>query len=576
MKSATKEFLSSFFTNNYQYHIPFFQRSYVWTEDNWVLFWENMEEELIAFNNQEPSEHFIGTIITKQLSSDNYSTQPMELVDGQQRLTTIALVLKALADTSTGEYPNLAENTNKLLKFQDSKGNEFIRIKHSKVDSKYFEEVMNGQNFAILPNHKHPIIEGYKFFMGKLRGFPDAQRDDLKNMLLNRFPVISMLLEEKDDEQEIFDTINSLGVRLSIGELLKNFVFRDDKLKPEYPAYWFEIFENDEETIQFWDATKTAGRTPRTNLELLLYCFLIIETGDEIRLEKLYKEYKKFLKDKSLEDKIDFLKDLKNYASDYQNFPSGTELNEIAFEEDEKRLFHVIQYLEITTVYPLLLYIYRQVEDREERKKCLKLLESYLVRRTVCKLSSKNYNRLFIGLINGFKNGSSLDYTSFSQAIFSLDDDTNRMPSDEEFQRGFRENYLYNKYAREVLFCISLYHVSDKKSDVSKLSVDSYSVEHILPKKWESNWSVSGMTETMKDERHRKLKTLGNLTLVTGSLNSKMKNAAWKSKKKALRDYSKLKITTEYLDKESWDETEITSRSNTLANDALKIWKVDL
>lgn len=573
MKSANKEILSSFFTNNYQYIIPFFQRSYVWSEENWLLFWENLEEELEAFNKGEMSEHFIGTIITKQLKSSDFSTQPMELVDGQQRLTTVSLVLKAVANTTTGEYQNLKEKTNQLLKFQDSKGDDYIRIQHSKIDTKYFEAVMKDMDFEALPNKNHPIIQGYQFFHGKLKNYTDGQRDNLKNMLLNRFPVISMLLEERDDEQEIFDTINSLGVRLTIGELLKNFIFREDGLKEHYKEYWFKVFEADEDNIQFWEAPKTSGRVQRTNLELLLYCFLIIETGTEVRLEKLYKEYKKYLKDKSEDEKLAFLVKLKNYAKDYSTFPSGIELNEIAFSENEKRIFHIIEYLEITTVYPLLLFIYRQIEVVSEREKCLLLLESYLVRRTVCKLTSKNYNRLFISIINTLKELDVLNYPSFRDTLLELKEDTNRLPNDEEFQRGFRSNYLYNKYAREILFCIALYQVNNEYSDMKKLSATSYSVEHMMPKKWEENWSFEGMSEIQKDERHRRLKTLGNLTLVTKELNSKMKNSAWSTKREILKDFSLLTITKNYLDINSWNEEEILSRGAVLSDIATKIWK---
>lgn len=574
MKSANKETLSSFFTNNYQYIIPFFQRSYVWSEENWQLFWENIEEELDAFKLQQKSEHFIGTIITKQLATDSFSTQPMELIDGQQRLTTVSLILKAIADTADGSYPNLKEQTNQLIKFQDSKGEKFLRLQHSKIDKKYFDAVMHGEELNTLPNQRHPIILGYKFFISKVQTFKDEQRDDLKNMLLNRFPVISMLLEETDDEQEIFDTINSLGVRLTIGELLKNYIFREDGLKTFYSDYWQSVFESDESTVQFWEATKTSGRVQRTNLELLLYCFLIIETESEVRLEKLYREYKKYLKDRSIDEKIAFLVKLGKYAGDYYKFPAGTELNEISFSEHEKRLFHIIEYLEITTVYPLLLLLYRQIQDTDEREKCLLLLESYLVRRTVCKLTSKNYNRLFIGFINSLKRLENFGYKEFRETTLAFGEDTNRMPDDEEFKRGFLHNYLYNRYAREVLYCIALYQLDNNYSDMRKLSALSYSVEHIMPKKWEENWSNPDMTETEKDTRHRKLKTLGNLTLVTKALNSKLKNSAWVSKRSILQKHSLLTLTSDYLVLEEWNEQEIAARGEILANLAMKIWRV--
>jgi len=132
---------------------------------------------------------------------------------------------------------------------------------------------------------------------------------------------------------------------------------------------------------------------------------------------------------------------------------------------------------------------------------------------------------------------------------------------------------MTNINAREILFCIALYQINNDLQDNKKLSSSSYSVEHILPQMWETNWSVLGMDENFKIKRNKKLKTLGNLTLVTKNLNSKMKNTAWINKKKHLKEFSSLKITTPYIELNDWDESSIDNRAKDLSNTALLIWK---
>ena len=203
----------------------------------------------------------------------------------------------------------------------------------------------------------------------------------------------------------------------------------------------------------------------------------------------------------------------------------------------------------------------------------LKIIESYLVRRNVCRFTTKNYNNLFIQIIGKLAVLKSLSVDKLKTVLESFKEDTNRFPSDLEFKTAFSEEASSNTNAREILFCISLYQIYNPKNDIGKLSSSSFSAEHMMPQKWETYWDINGMSETEKINRNKKLKTLGNLTLVTKSLNSSMKNAAWEKKKKALKEFSHLKITTDYLGNAVWNERKINSRALDLARVALKIWR---
>jgi uncharacterized protein with ParB-like and HNH nuclease domain len=572
MKSASKEKLLSYFQNNYQFEIPFFQRGYVWDEENWTLLLEHIEAEVEAHRNKQVSEHFIGTIITKPLLTDGFGSQRLELIDGQQRLTTVAIILKALADTSTGDYEKLRSTLTGYLAFSDSQGNKYLRIEHSMVDAPYFEEVMHADKPADVEEADNSINGAYRFFVSKFKGLADADRDTYANIILHKLPVIAMFLSESDDEQEIFDTINSLGVRLTTAELLKNYLFREQELRDLYNEHWYELFEEEEEDMKFWGTTKSAGRVKRTNLELLLYSVLIIETGSDVRIDKLFAQYKAWLKGKSVAQRKDFLERLKGHADTYRSFPSEEELAELTFHDADKRLFHVIDFLEITTIYPLLLFIYERVEDAKERTDMLGALECYLVRRLVCKLTAKNYNRIFIQLSNELKGRDKVDAATLTGILRGYDEDSNRLPEDVEFTKAFGDTHLYNAHALEVLFLIALKMLNPRMTDRNKLSAAGFSVEHMMPKKWREHWRKGQMTPDDEWVRDRKLKTLGNLTLVKQPLNSKMRNASWSNKRKALKEHSLLNITTDYLDLDEWNEEAIEARANKLAIEAVKVW----
>ena len=222
MKSANKEFLNTFFSNNLQYVVPFFQRSYVWGDTYWETLWEHIEQLVASFVAQKGDEHFLGTLITKQRESQPLGENKYDLIDGQQRLTTFSLLIKAIANSASGNQPyaKLKEKTNELVVFENSKGQPFIRLEHSKIDKEYFEAVMLDTDLSKLKNQEHGILSCYNYFKKRLSNYTDEQLDNLKTVILNNFPVISMILSPNDDEQEIFDTINSLGVRLTTGELL--------------------------------------------------------------------------------------------------------------------------------------------------------------------------------------------------------------------------------------------------------------------------------------------------------------------------------------------------------------------
>ena len=574
MKSAQKEKLASFFSNNYQYVIPFFQRAYVWKEENWAELLSDIEEEVEAHRNKEASEHFIGTVITKPLDHDSFSNARLELIDGQQRLTTVALLLKAIALASSDPDGPLARKVGEDLMFEDSYGVKFIRIEHSSVDQPSFEQIMRARDYVEISTKEDGQIHGaIRYFYQALRG---RTADDLRLMrgiILEKLPVIAMNLDKKDDEQAIFDTINSLGVKLTVGELLKNYLFRGEESRGLYDEYWKDVFESDNDTVAFWSAPRTQGRIKRTNLEVLLYCFLIVETEKEVRLDKLYKSYQTYVdRLDGLQRKREFLDRLHTYAVIYRRFPDEKRLTQFEHEDVELRAFYTFDNLSISTVYPLLLFVYSSLEhDEDQARSCARLIESYVVRRLICKLTNKNYNKFFISVVRELKR-SEVTAANLLKELSSSEEDSSRFPDDEEVEIGTLYNGQPNTKAKPILFGIALYERSDVRHDSTRLAPGSLSVEHIMPTKWEEHWPKRGLSDVEVQQRRERVKTLGNLTLVTQSLNATIKHHPWTRKSGHLKKYSTLPMTTRYLDRSDWNEVAIEARGRELAAEIIKTW----
>jgi len=565
-------------TGTNQYIIPFFQRPYVWLEEDCETLYEDVIETAKANKTNPLKEHFIGTIITKNSANSSQMTAKYDLVDGQQRMTTFSLLLKALANNVDLNQPNanfLFDDINKSLFFKDAYGKVHYRIMHNRTDTIYFDKVMSSDKNTTFtePKGKSNILDTYRYFLLKFTGLTNDELLNYNNTILHKFPAISMVLDAHDNEQEIFDTINSLGVKLTTSELLKNFVFSDSQTQDLYKTYWEDIFEVDEETIKFWNTKKTAGRIYRENIDVLLYCYLLIQTQKDVSLEHLFKDYKDWLSGKSFDDKKAFLEGLKTYAEIYSSFPSGTELNNLKFDDKEKRFFHVIENLNITTIFPLVLFLYKEVADETERVQCLELLESYLVRRNIYRLTTKNYNNLFISIIKSVKsNLITTVFEALQNTLLSYTEETNRFPEDSDVKNAFANSILSNQHAKETLYIIALYQVKTLYNDVTALSSNSFSVEHMMPKKWEQNWNALDTQEEI-NHRNYKLLTFGNLTIITKNLNSKLRNSAWSNKKSVLQQFSSLPLTTQYTLLDEWNETTINQRAEDLETIALQIWK---
>lgn len=575
--NASKKLVSDIFNGRRILEIPFFQRAYVWDEDQWIRLLEDMET--ITKSN---SPYFLGSVILKQKPTSTNATvgDVRTIVDGQQRLTTLSIFFKVLC-LYTGDTYKFDGQFRILSKLKE------IAILHNHHDVQYFEQIMSLEDLIDLDGESK-IIHCYQYFK---KNIPALTLD--YDVIMNNINFVGIDLDEHDDEQQIFDTINSLGVRLTVAELLKNFFFNRNDLEA-YEKNWKPMFEADDETVDFWEQEILAGRVKRQNIELFFYAFLqikvhtskkSIKTEDKeqySRFDRLFESYKSFI-EKYEPNKMGIVDEINEYARLYWN---DIDFNQVYEELPEKpgieRINALIFGLENTTLIPYALYILKNTEDpsfkqgyNPERDKIFEILESYIMRRLICKSVNKNYNQLFTDRFIGRGIKTAQELTDY---LNSLEGQVNYMPDDSELLYGFQHSKITNRQTRGILYMLES-KIRDRNSQsTSLLGLNAYSLEHIMPKKWENNWAKLE-TEEARLKRNRLLLTLGNLAIITSSLNTSIRDANWQTKlngkgtRGGLKKFAAgLETIGDFLERPEWDETTIDERAHFLCNQASKIW----
>jgi uncharacterized protein with ParB-like and HNH nuclease domain len=568
---AGRRTINEIFNGNKILEIPFFQRSYVWGEEQWDRLLEDMYN--VCSSNKT---YFIGSIILKQQST-NSATKVGDkriVIDGQQRLTTLNIFFKVLC---------LKTNQNSLFErmFKLLLNNELALI-HNHNNIEAFEKIMNLEQLSDVVE-KDSISLCYDYFKKNM----DINKLDINTILANIL-FIGIDIDEKENEQQIFDTINSLGVKLTTAELLKNYFFNKDNISM-YNSYWKDLFEADDEVTLYWDTEITTGRLKRTIIDLFLSSYLQIKIQTKTlnvsnedkkefsKVENLFQSFKKFISTYFNDDKKTILTELREYAIVFKNNiePLIVDDHLIATPGIE-RMNALIFGLENSTLIPYILYVLKQNQNSIQRNELFEYLESYIIRRIIVKAVNKNYNQLFSDrlILNDIK--TKADFINY---INTQADKTNYMPNDNDLLDAFNKYVINNKAATGILYFIES-KIREKKYHSTKLlGINKYSLEHLMPKKWINNWGKLNDQNDI-DRRNKKLLTLGNLAIITQNLNAKIRDSDWDKKKNGtnnngLKDYTRdLETIAPYLELQVWDESAIEKRANDLYNHAIKIWKI--
>ncbi|EKY06024.1 hypothetical protein HMPREF9075_02503 [Capnocytophaga sp. oral taxon 332 str. F0381] len=567
---AGKRTINDIFNGNRVLEIPFFQRAYVWGQPQWERLLEDMKT---ISNSNKP--YFLGSVILKQQETTTGSRigDKRTVIDGQQRLTTLNVFFKVLClkinENSTFDRSfKLRDNSNALL--------------HNHNDIQAFNEILALTELKDLEGESN-ITQAYNYFKDNL--VPDELNLD---SILSNVLFVGIDLSQEEDEQQIFDTINSLGVKLTTAELLKNYFFNRDDIE-KYNEYWKEVFEKDEETKNYWDREIIAGRLRRTFIDLFFFAYLQIkiqETDFKVKaedkdayakVEHLFESYKNFIKNYLNNNKEAILSEIKEYALLFKkNFNYEILGEELTQDFGIDRINTIIFGLDTTTLIPYTLYILRNISDETTKNELFGIIETYIMRRMITHSNTKNYNQLFTDKLI---NNRVLSKQEFLDYIEKRDDKVNFLPTDEELEKGFNTSILINKQSAGILYLIES-KIRNEKDSTALLGINKYSLEHLMPKKWRNNWDKLSSKES-EINRDRKLLTLGNLTIITQSLNSSIRDSKWedklkgKNKKGGLIEYSGgLKTISQFLEYPEWDEKTIEKRALFLYEKAKQIWKI--
>lgn len=565
---AGKRNITAIFNRANKLKIPHFQRSYVWQEEQWERFLDDMK-----YASRSNSPYFMGSVILKQQETQVNQNNIRTIIDGQQRLTTVLLFFKALFNKSNA--PEKFANIFTMF-------NDEIILEHNYSDKPIFEKILSDKEIES-KEKKSQIYKCYEYF------FKNIETDEINsNNLLSNILFVGIDLLYEEDEQQIFDTINSLGVRLTTAELLKNYLFKDDI--DFYNQNWREVYEKDDDIKEYWDQDVTSGRNIRSNIDLFLQSYLFIKIQEKdlnvssddkeryFKVDSVFNSYKEFFTKHNLNKNL-IINELKEYALVYKNTinPKITE-QDIARDNFIQRLNLVMFGLDTATIIPYVLYISKKVTEQNERNKIFRYLEAYLIRRLICKKTTKNYNQLFRSFINNEIN----TFEKLKDIIETKGDKINNMPTNKDVQNGIEQSDLTNKQAKGVLYLIERSIRSHLNSTELKY-FNEYSLEHIMPKKWRNNWNNDNLDNEKAGQRDDLILTLGNLTLITKELNSSIRDSNWESKKSGsgqnhgLVEYAQgIEIFSKYLQRDNWDDNSIKERGEELFKYAVSnVWNLD-
>ncbi|MGX2973022.1 DUF262 domain-containing protein [Helicobacter sp. T3_23-1059] len=574
MKANENNF--GFMKNENVIEIPFFQRAYVWKEDEWEQLFDDL---LDSFKSKK--EHFLGSIILKQLPTQAGEGSCRSLIDGQQRLTTFSILIKSLYDKlPDDDKPDYNEYLfGKPIKDKKPK------IKHSKINANAFNEVLKATK-SVTQNTNDKILDCYKHFSEKIANL-DNFREFMDFILESNLWVV-INLSQDEDEQKIFDSINSTGVKLTATDIIKNALFdKAIKLQTDYEKlykeYWESVFEG--VNIDFWDSEVATGRLKRAQSEIFLHAFAIVKGffDAEKSLEKLSASYKDEIK-KFDKDKIEsFLKELKQYAEIYFNFPKivfssdDKKATNFTFDDYELRLFHILKVADVNTIMPLLLKLKSLYgKDKKILKSCYEILEIFVINCYISSSTTKDYNKLFAKMtLELDKTNPALSIKKHLQGRPTIE-----LPRRIQIENALKSTSkkLDNKRAKLVLFWIELFRRRNNPNDIKELPY-KYELEHLMPQKWEENWAEIGIN---KDNAEKLIYQIGNMTLLNGSLNVSISNAKWEiklngdgSKKNCISKCADLLVTRDdIVDKKEWNATEIKNRTENLTKEFFKIWDI--
>lgn len=557
--------LNKLLNTSRQFIVPIFQRNYSWQKSQYEQLWFDI---LHASKFKEKQNHFIGSIVYIDMGTPAGRPQQLLLIDGQQRLTTISILLCAIKDyvqkfNLETKLINLAKIKNQFLYNSDEIDEDRYKLLLNVQDKETYIKLIDNTIFTVNKPATN-IIKCYEFFYERIEDFIKqyGQIDEIYAGIFKLSLVSISLDKDSDNPQMIFESMNSTGKDLSQTDLLRNYLLMD--LTPEkqtrlYKTYWKSMEELFGEGIYKNDVNK---------FDYFIRDFLTLksDTGYICKINNVYENFKRYYLDNNCE-KFVVLKDLFTYAKYYACIDLLQE------KDDELKLYwQEFKKLDSHVVYPFLLKLYDdyscQILIKEDFKKILQVVISYLWRRAICEIPTNSLSKTFATLYQAVDKD---DYVNSVIKAFVFKSSYKRFPSDYEVREKLQTKDIYHfrlrKYLLEALE--NYYH-----KEPIDLNTANYTIEHIMPQNIEHNLSWQQMLgEDWQEVHSLYLHSLGNLT-ITG-YNAEMSNKSFVEKVNGESGFkhSHLKLSESIAQCDVWNKKAIQRRTNILTDIILKIWK---
>ncbi|GAA7957182.1 DUF262 and DUF1524 domain-containing protein [Helicobacter pylori] len=527
-----------------QFVIPIYQRLYSWEKEQCKQLWDDIVK---TGGSDQIEGHFIGSILYV-LDGITHSNNILLIIDGQQRLTTITLLLTALRDHWSDKRKEIEDH---YLINSDKDGDKKFRLILSESDKDTLLSLIDkDRRKPSEPSSK--IMENFKLFEEWIRKNTNQLETIFKG--LEKLMIVEIALEKgKDDPQLIFESMNSKGMELTQTDLIRNYIVMETEIEKQegfYNKYWRAMEEE----------LKQSKREDLFNKFVRHY--LTIKTREIPNINKVYVAFKDYRQKEGIGIE-DLLKDLQKYCGYFCRIVFKKES-----DKDLNKTLGFLVDLEMDVIYPLLLELYSDYSDgvlsKDDFRRSIALIESYICRRAVCGLGTNSLNKVFPSFTKHIQKD---EYFKSLKAHFGSLTEKQRFPNNDEFKKLFITIDFYNFKKRNIFF-----ERLENFGREERVSTHEYTTEHIMPQTLTEEWERD-LGENFQEIHDKYLHTIGNLTL-TG-YNTEYSNKSFQEKRDMEKGFknSPLRLNQGLRgDLESFGEEEIKKRANDLADLALKIW----
>lgn len=578
---------TTLFQKTVRYEIPEFQRPYVWTQDQqWEPLWEdvrNTAEDYLDDGKDAP--HFMGAIVLQQQPNTSRGFETHIVVDGQQRLTTIQLLLDAVQESlEERSHRDPAERlhylvTNQRVYTRDDPDKVF-KVWPTINDQDSFRHAMSN-DLSSDEHRESRIVQAHNFFRTQVdlwldrRCEPGADpaeaAEALERAVSDRLELVVIDLALADAPHIIFETLNARGTPLLQAEMIKNRILYEARAEGDVPdagALWG--FDSD-----WWRKEIGRGYQRRPRIDVFLNNWLAMRRVSAIGSNEEFESFKGYFHEKkgAGESIADVAADIGRIGKIYEDL----EQRRIPAIDTFLRRREVMQ---IGVLTPVLLSLFASDVPQSQRARGLRAVESYLVRRMVCGMSTRNYGKLFTGLLGELVQSADAEAgDTIVRYLKSQRAHTNVWPNDQTLENVFLTTPLYGSLTQKRLRLVlegievELRTGMSETADVPR----NLTIEHVMPQSWQQFWPLPANVEELgmaSVDRDRILQSIGNLTLVNERLNPALSNGPWESKREGLGKHSVLFLNKDLLDKApaTWDEAAIADRARRLCQAAIKVW----